>query len=71
MPHKTNMNPKGKPDPFRPQPHLRIASKSRRHHPVMQRENGNNFCIRGSRCKNKSRKGCDECVPLYRNWEEK
>lgn len=51
-------------DPFRPQPHLRIAAKSRRHFPVGQTAG---FCIRASRCAN-TRK-CEQCVPLYRLWK--
>lgn len=66
--HKVRVN-QYKKDPFRPQPRLRERSKSRVHHPISQARDGDNFCIRESRCKNAGR--CDECVPLFRLWEEK
>jgi len=56
--------------PFRPRAHMLTNEKSRRHFPIAQsREHEDSFCIRASRCKNKGK--CDECVPLYRLWEEK
>jgi hypothetical protein len=57
---------KYKKDPFRPQPHLRISPKSRRHWPIAQNAG---LCLRASKCRNNRR--CKACLPLHRLWEPK
>ena len=69
MPDHTTRTNKYKSDPFRPQPDLRIAPKSRRHHPITQPRGQDNFCIRRPKCVNGGK--CDQCVPLYRLWKER